>query len=464
MQGSLLGVQRQCGNHCVGKLLHRSSALDLRPAPRGQVQRSWLDDVADAASGAYDAAAGTASAGYEAVSSATSETYEQAKTSASGAYDEAKSAVSGVYEGAKTAASGFYERVSSTAGAGAAAVSEGVKTAAASVASAGHGVSAYVAGVADTLSPDAEATRARLLGQVTAARQEAQAADPASLSADASRIGALNQQVSGLNTLLASAAIPLVPVLAPEAPALGAGLLAVLEAIAVALGISVGWLIIIIAVVVLAIIALILYLLRDTKQFPDTEPVTDPKTDPKTKPKEEPDPKKRPKPDDPPPPLPDRTRRVPDCCQGAFTSQQVRIDKRHRRYGAKTITVHDGRGKHWRNTTPNGPEASCDVDFLATAARGNPSEVGPCLQAWIGAVATRNADYGGQLGSDSAPARASIVKDIVENGQEINPTRYWGDAGIPVGVDIATGNVTTKARVDDLPNKAHVIPQESRPT
>ena len=163
------------------------------------------------------------------------------------------------------------------------------------------------------------------------------------------------------------------------------------------------------------------------------------------------------RPQEPPP-----AETLPDCCPQNFGPVEVRIDKGHPHYGAKIITVHDGRAKHWRNVRSNGQSASCDVDYLASAT--DPDNFGPCLKSWIAAVKAKDANYGGQMGSDSVKNRAKIVKDVVENGQEINASRYWGDAGLPVGVDIATGNATTKARVDGLPNEAHVIPQESKPT
>jgi hypothetical protein len=409
------------------------------PASRGSIQRSWLDDVTAAAGDAYDAAA----------------------SAASDAYDTVASTASGAYQEAKSVASDAYDSVSSAASQGATMVAEGVKAAASTVSNAGSAVGSYVSDAAETLSPDAEKTRTRLIGQVNSARQQAQAAGPDAVRADASQIALLNQQVSGLNAQLEDAAIPLVPVLTPAASGLGAALEGLLGAIAAALGISVGWLIVIIAVIVLAIVALVIYLLRDTKKYP--EPVTDPKAEPK----DETDPKKEPGPGptvDPLPPRPD-PRPLPDCCTGNFSPVPIKLSK-HRRFGSRTITVHDGRGKHWRNVKPNGPGASCDVDYLAAVAGQNPTQYGPCLQAWIAAVPAADSDYGSQLGSDTAPLRAAIVKDIVENGEEINSSRYWGDAGFPVGVDISsgTGTVTTKARVDGLPNQAHVIPQEARPT
>jgi type IV secretory pathway VirB10-like protein len=227
--------------------------------------------------------------------------------------------------------------------------------------------------------------------------------------------------------------------------------------------------ILIIAIIIIAIIALIIYLLRDTKKYPDRDTKTEPKDKTKPKdeaaPKEEPDPKKKPDDPPPPPPLPDeRPKPKPDCCPRQLQPEKVSIDKRHRRYGAWTVKVHDGRGKHWKNIKPeNG--ATCDVDFLEAVLLVDPNSVGPCLRQWIKAVEeTDTEEYGGQMGSDSAPNRKEIVKNVVENGDEINTSRYWGDAGEPVGVDVSTGRMTTMAHIRGLPDEAHVIPEENRPT
>ena len=412
------------------------SGTHIARAGTQQIQRDWLDDAKAAASDAYDSAASTVGEGY----------------------DAAKSAVSNTYEAAASAV-----------GAGATTVAEGAKAAVATISSAGQAVGSFVSDVGKTISGDPEKTRAQLIGQVNATQQKVQVAGPNAIRPDTSQIASMNQHISSLHSALpeSAAAIPLV--LPLVAPATGVGLGEVLAGIGAALAGAAAAEILIVVIIILAIIAIIVYLLDDpsgTFTKPKADPKADPKTDPKGKPKEDPqeDPKKKPGPEDPPPlpPEPDEIR--PDCCKQVFQPTFVTIDKRHRRYGAKTIRVLDGRGKHSQNVKSNGQGASCDVAFLAAVPGQDPSKVGPCLRDWIAAVGAHDANYGGQMGSDSAPASAAIVKVVVENGVEINPTRYWGDAGVLVGVDIATGNATTMARIDDLPNKAHVIPQESKPT
>jgi Domain of unknown function (DUF4157) len=406
---------------------------DVTRADTGLVQRDWLDDAKAVASDAYDSAAATVSAGYSQVAS-----------TVSSAYDSAASTVS----------------------AGVQAVAEGAKAAAATVSGAGQAVGSYASDIGKTVSKDPEKTRTELIGRVNSAKQKMQATDPDSIHADASQIASINQHVSSLNLALAPAAVPLVPVLVPEAPALGAGLAGILEAIALALGISVGWVIVIIAVIVLALIALIIYLLRDTRKYPEDVPKGDPKAkekhdtkgDPKQKPKEEPEP-------DGPWPIPGPDVLPPDCCQKVFPPSEFTTDKRHRRFPRRTIRVLDGRGKHTRNVKSNSPGASCDVEYLESILQQQPAAVGPCLRAWMTAAATGDTDvYGGQLGSDSAPQMKEIVKEVLDSGEEIRRSDYWGDAGMLVGVDVTTGKSTTKAHIKGLPDEAHVIPAERRPT
>jgi hypothetical protein len=160
----------------------------------------------------------------------------------------------------------------------------------------------------------------------------------------------------------------------------------------------------------------------------------------------------------------DPERRLSDCCAMHLPPVEIRIDRRHRRWGARTIRVHDGRAKHWKHIRPTQRGTGCDVRAIADAVGQDADRYGPCMRTWIAEARAKNADYGGQMGSDSAVDRAEIVKKVVEEGEEINRARYWGDAEQEVGVDIETGVATTMARVDGLPGEAHVIPQARRPT
>jgi hypothetical protein len=164
-------------------------------------------------------------------------------------------------------------------------------------------------------------------------------------------------------------------------------------------------------------------------------------TDPKLAPDITIDPRKRDK-DDP----------RPDCCQTFVPISQIRVRKRGRA-GIQIVTIKDTRGKHTKNA------AGCDVQTLHEVTTHDPQRYGVCLQGWIGAVGVKDLDYGGQMGSDSAARYAQIAQKIIETGTELRGNKYWGNAGEPVGVDVTTGQVTNNARVDGVPNEAHIIPK-----
>jgi hypothetical protein len=149
-----------------------------------------------------------------------------------------------------------------------------------------------------------------------------------------------------------------------------------------------------------------------------------------------------------------------DCCPTTIGRSQFRVDRKGHRYHAKTITVKDSRGKHTRNAKGK----SCDTQRLENVIGDDPADHGECLARWITAASAGDADYGGQMGSDSAGSYADIAQEVIENGAEINKHRYWGHAGQVVGVDIRTKQVTENARIDGVPDEAHVIPQQDRPT
>jgi hypothetical protein len=150
-----------------------------------------------------------------------------------------------------------------------------------------------------------------------------------------------------------------------------------------------------------------------------------------------------------------------DCCPIKIErSSQFRVGRKGHRYRAKTITVKDSRGKHTRNAEGK----SCDTQRLENVIGDDPADHGECLARWITAASAGDADYGGQMGSDSVGSYAEIAQEVIENGAEINKHRYWGHAGRVVGVDIRTKQVTENARIDGVPDEAHVIPQQDRPT
>jgi Domain of unknown function (DUF4157) len=366
-------------------------------------------------------------------------------------WDDVSDAASDFVGGASEA----YEAVASS-------VSESAESAAETVEQVGTAVGSSISDVAEAVSDAPERTRADLRARVASAQREASNTDRRAVPANQQRVSAINQQIVSLNAATSMAAVPFLPVLVPIAEVVGE----ILAAIAAFLLGATAATLLIIAIIVIAIILLIIYLLRDTKVFPETDtgptgPTTAPREDREEDPQERRDPRGRPD-DRPPPPLLPRI--LPDCCQEQLQPTTTRIDRRHSRYGAKTIRVHDGRAKHWQNIKRSGPQASCDCAFLEEVLSRPPENHGPCLHAWKAAVTLGNATYGGQMGSDTAPDRAAIVKRVVEEGEEIRPSRYWGDAGKVVGVDIETGRATTMARIDGLPDEAHVIPQERRPT
>jgi hypothetical protein len=226
--------------------------------------------------------------------------FDDAKAAISDTYHSTATAVVGAYGTVKTAAGEAYDQAASAVGAVRNRVSSGVASAVSTISGAGSAGASYTASIGKTVSADPEKTRAELIGRLNETRRTVRRADPATITADASRIGAINQHVASLNTVLAPAGSALVPAAPAIGPALGEGILFLLEAIAAALGITVGWVIVIIALIVLAIIALILYLFRDARKFP--EPGTQTRPRDKTTPKEGPTPKT--KPDGRPPPIP----------------------------------------------------------------------------------------------------------------------------------------------------------------
>lgn len=273
-----------------------------------------------------------------------------------------------------------------------------------------------------------------------------------------------------------------VVVLAPAAPALGAAavlaiilaLVALIAAILVLLGIIKRPPIeMYVTLLIMQILMAIQQIIDKTRPKPKAPPTAVPRgrrgtpwgesprrrreLTPRKGPRKAPDPRQEPVPRPGPditvdPKNPDKDDPRPDCCQIFVPISKIRVKKRGRP-GVQIVTVKDTRGKHTRNA------AGCDVQALREVTTHDANRYGPCLQEWILAVRAKKRDYGGQMGADSAARYEQIAQRIIEKGTELRGNKYWGDAGEPVGVDVTTGEVTNNARVDGVPNEAHIIPQ-----
>jgi hypothetical protein len=163
----------------------------------------------------------------------------------------------------------------------------------------------------------------------------------------------------------------------------------------------------------------------------------------------------------PPPPYPvkeDEPRRESgDCCPAPMPGG-VEFTPRRGKYKAKTLTI-AYQGKHVKNALPIGNQHSCDNSYLASVRHKDPAS--PCLTAWIEAKETKDtANHGSQIGEDSLPDYVEIAQETVEDGKELRNGMFYHDVGRPVGVDVSTQQVTTKALVRDVPNACHIVPQE----